>query len=163
VYGDPGVLVAELVPLRHTPDVPIGVVPHYSDRGSPWLDRCRALGIGVLDVLSPLEEFLLELQRCEVILSSSLHGIIFAHAYGRRAAWIELSDAVLGGGFKFFDYYASIGIPPQRVVRNRISQWCDPREIARGASAGDQVMLVRGLEIGITEAAAWLAKATTDR
>jgi hypothetical protein len=52
----------------------------------------------------------------EVVISSSLHGIVFAHAYNRPAVWLKLSDRVIGAGFKFHDYYGSIGFRPQAVA-----------------------------------------------
>jgi hypothetical protein len=46
---------------------------------------------------------------CRAILSSSLHGIIAAHAYGVPATWVKPSDRPKGDGFKFLDYWASMG------------------------------------------------------
>jgi hypothetical protein len=43
-------------------------------------------------------------------VSSSLHGIILAHAYGIPVAWTEFSTGLKGDGVKFLDHYASVGI-----------------------------------------------------
>jgi pyruvyltransferase len=43
-----------------------------------------------------------------MILSSSLHGLICADAYGIPNAWIWLSEKLRGGDFKFRDYRLSI-------------------------------------------------------
>ena len=110
VYGDP----ALLMPLFFDPDVPkshkIGVVPHYVDKSHPWLDLCRQdPDVHILDIESGTEDFVRELKSCEVILSSSLHGLIAADAYGIPNVWVIFSDKLIGGDFKFHDYRLSIG------------------------------------------------------
>ena len=42
------------------------------------------------------------------LASSSLHAIIICTAFGIQAVLVEFSDLVVGGGFKFRDFYASI-------------------------------------------------------
>ena len=46
---------------------------------------------------------------CEYIASSSLHGIIIAETYEVPNLWIELYGKLLGGHFKFHDFFMSIG------------------------------------------------------
>ena len=128
VYGDPGLLISEI--YKNTQSSPvkgkIGVIPHYVDMNSAWIKYCRNLDIVVLDVLTPLEEFVDQLCQCEIILSSSLHGIVFAHSYGKPALWIEISEKVIGDGFKFYDYYLSLGVSPEKVNRYKVKEDTDP-------------------------------------
>jgi len=110
VLGDPGLLIADLYPEpRQAEQNLIALIPHYADLTHPYVNEARKCGVLVINPLIPLQDYLDALSTAEIILSSSLHGIVFAHALGRPAAWIELSDRVIGGGYKFRDYFASIG------------------------------------------------------
>ena len=106
VYGDP----ALLLPAFHAPPVVkrygVGVVPHYVDL--PRVERLDP-AIRLIDVRKPWSEVVSQIRECEVILSSSLHGLIVAEAYGIPAGWIRISDRVLGGRFKFNDHYLGTG------------------------------------------------------
>lgn len=106
VYGDPGLLVSRWID-RSTPVHPMGVVPHYVDefRARKWWGQGN-----VVSALQDVEPFVQAVTRYHRIVSSSLHGIIIAHAYGIPAAWVKLSDSVGGDGTKFRDYYASVGL-----------------------------------------------------
>jgi pyruvyltransferase len=112
VYGDP----ALLWPRYYRPDVQstgrIGIVPHCADQQTPWVNTMRGRDdVLVIDVTAGINEFIDALHQCDRILSSSLHGVIAADAYAIPSAWIKLSDNVVGDGFKFHDYFASVGRP----------------------------------------------------
>lgn len=117
VFGDPALLLPDFVngavPVRHD----VGLVPHYVDR-----DRVRSLHPTehVIDVLraDPLD-IVREIRECRAIVSSSLHGLIVAHAFGIPAAWVKWSDRLTGDDVKFHDYALSVGIgltPHERLA-----------------------------------------------
>lgn len=112
VYGDPALLMAELFPRACRGEFEVGVVPHYADLNVEFLEKAKNEGAVLINPLQPLDLFLAQLTKCKKVISSSLHGIIFAHAYGIPAVWVRLSDRVIGAGFKFRDYYSSIGFDP---------------------------------------------------
>lgn len=118
--ADPGVLAARLFPAGPPADIPFAVIPHYVDQHEPALAQVAADGGVLIDPLQPLPRYFELLQRSQVVLSSTLHGLIFAHAYGKPALWLEFGDRVLGGGFKFHDYYQSLGVPPDAVPHCRV-------------------------------------------
>lgn len=59
-----------------------------------------------------------------MILSSSLHGIIFSHAYGIPAYHIEFHDLLDNGNFKFNDYYSSF--PGMNYCKFPCPNWVIP-------------------------------------
>jgi hypothetical protein len=114
-FGDPGLLADVLWPeLKKTPK---GLVPHFQDRTDPQVAALRNTlpGCTVIDVFGEVVEVLREIAACECVLSSSLHGLVVADAFGVPNAWVKFSEKVRGGGFKFRDYY-SIYAPEMPAV-----------------------------------------------
>ncbi|QQL45623.1 polysaccharide pyruvyl transferase family protein [Sulfuriroseicoccus oceanibius] len=117
VYGDP----ALLMPFFYDPDVSesyeYGIIPHFVDKANPWVKaQSERSDVLVIDIESGIEEFVRQLKSCRKILSSSLHGLICADAYGKPNVWLGLSDRVIGGAFKFDDYRLAIGAErPRRI------------------------------------------------
>jgi len=115
VFGDPGLLVPRLFPAELRAEHEWGVVLHH--RELPHAERLiqtdavKLIRIDTTDLASVVEQ----LTGCERILSSSLHGLIAAHAYGISAAWIQPTEIPLGDGTKFADYLLSMGLSPTPV------------------------------------------------
>lgn len=160
VFGDPGLFASKFFPRSESANTEIGIIPHYIDMNSPWVQSCRDQGLTIIDVLAPLDEFFKNLQQCAIILSSSLHGLIFAHSYEIPAVWIELSDQVVGRGFKFFDYYLSVGVSHEDVTRFQVMDDSDPHEIAKLATVVEYAKLLSPLETAIYNTKVELEKAT---
>jgi hypothetical protein len=49
------------------------------------------------------------------VISSSLHGLIVADSLGIPNVWLRLSPDVLGGDYKFKDYYSVFGLAPEPI------------------------------------------------
>lgn len=111
VLGDPGLLVERLLPSRPAATHSLGIIPHYVDKGNSVLTRLiekdRGGDIKIIDVTASCPDVVREIATCRNILSSSLHGIIAADAFGIPSGWLILSDKVIGDGFKFRDYYSA--------------------------------------------------------
>jgi len=110
VYGDP----ALLLPLYYQPNVEqtweIGIVPHISDYNHV-VQLFDGTDIKIIDFnTNSIEQTTKELVSCKRILSSSLHGLIVAHAYQIPAVQVNFSDKIYGDGIKYFDYFQSVGL-----------------------------------------------------
>ena len=114
VLGDPGLLADELVKIKDK-RYNLGIIPHWTDTILEHDPRFIKYNPKIIHVGDNPLEVIQEISYCKKIVSSSLHGIILADAFGipRR---IEISPRVLsrpdqeGGLFKWLDYSASLGI-----------------------------------------------------
>lgn len=105
IYGDPALLLPLFCP-EESKEFDVGVTPHYVDFDIVK-EKYPTYKIIQLENKNPLA-VAREISKCKKIISSSLHGIIAAHAYGIPAAWVKFSNNIKGDDIKFKDYYASI-------------------------------------------------------
>jgi len=82
-------------------------IPHYRER---YHSLSLPNGVRLCDPDNAPETVANTIKQSEIVYSSSLHGIIFAHAYGRPAVFVR--PTTYEPTFKYDDYYASIGLPP---------------------------------------------------
>ncbi len=114
VLADTGLLADELVPLEDK-IYNLGIVPHWTDTKLENDPRFLKYSPKIIRVSDDPLKVIKEIGQCKKIISSSLHGIILADAFGipRR---IEISPRVLshphqeGGLYKWNDYSESIGM-----------------------------------------------------
>jgi len=113
-YGDPA-LILPLLCDESKKEIDVGIIPHHIDY-SLIKEKYSTESVIQLRHLenSPLDTAR-EITKHRQIISSSLHGIIAAHAYGIPAAWIDSENKLKGDDVKFYDYFASVGIDnPQK-------------------------------------------------
>lgn len=107
--GDPGLLMPLIFRphVSHTCD--IGLIPHIREYDSVRriADKYgyKAINMETDDVEGAISEIL----QCRCILSSSLHGLIFAQSYGIPALFF-IHEHKGEGLFKYNDYFGSVGI-----------------------------------------------------
>jgi len=112
--GDPGYLAPRLLGIERSakPSFRIGLALHYVDRSNPV---CRRMmeeeGVADLNVCDPPDAFLERMAECDAVISSSLHGLIFAEALNIPSLWIKAGDEIAGDGFKFRDWFTTTRRP----------------------------------------------------
>ena len=110
IYGDPALLLPLLYSPAKTKRHKVGLIAHYADSKicdklqlPPQVHRITIRDYG------NWHDFIDEILECEMVLSSSLHGLIVAEAYGVPSQWIEFDSDNHRDHFKYHDFYASIG------------------------------------------------------
>ena len=120
VFGDPVLLFPEIFSAENSvKKYKYGIVPHFKDKSSIGIQKIHDLQnpeIKIIDIQSGIEDFVNDILSCENILSSSLHGLILAEAYGIPTCRLVFSEKLLGGDFKFYDYYSGVGITTMETV-----------------------------------------------
>jgi pyruvyltransferase len=111
IYGDPAMLLPRIVAPSSDKKHKLGIVPHYVDY---HIVKEQFPNFPVINLLnSDPVKVVNKITSCERIISSSLHGIIAAHAYGIPAAWVEFGNRLSGDGTKFHDHYESLDLLAQ--------------------------------------------------
>lgn len=110
-FGDPGLLVDQIY-TKSVTTKRLGIVPHYKDQDNAFLKRLATEtdNTVVIDVFESPKQVVEKITQCEFVVSSSLHGLIIADAFGIPNQWLQVSDNVRGNGWKFADYYSVFGI-----------------------------------------------------
>ena len=108
VYGDPAVLMplffpADLLRPAARGSVPYLVIPHLHEPAEKFGAHREHV---LLPTCKPAK-FVAELLRARLVISSSLHGIILAEAYGIPALYLDMGNGE--SRLKYDDYYYGTG------------------------------------------------------
>lgn len=110
IYGDPALLLPRFFPVRKISSDKakrIAVVPHYVHTG--YFKNLESESIDVIDVHDGMERVVRQIANSSVCISTSLHGLIIAQAYGVPWVWVRVVDNRLGGDtFKFRDFFSTL-------------------------------------------------------
>lgn len=108
-FGDPALLLPLMLSPATNQEYRIGIVPHWKEVDyfiENYSDRFKIIDLRTRDVPNTIAAIC----SCKYILSTSLHGLIIGHAYGISSLWIK-KGFIDTDGFKFHDYFSSVGIP----------------------------------------------------
>jgi pyruvyltransferase len=111
IYGDPGLLLPKYYNPKIEKEYKMGIIPHYRDFKLVNDLYKNEKSVFIIDLMThDIEATTNEILKCEKIISSSLHGIIVAHAYGIPAVWQKFSNDVFGDDIKYQDYFESVSM-----------------------------------------------------
>ena len=113
IYGDPAILLPRYYNSEIKKEFKLGVIPHYNDfdKVSNWFKDIK--DVLLIDLMTnDIEATTNQILKCERIVSSSLHGLIVAHAYQIPAVWQRFSNKLFGDDIKFQDYFESVNLKP---------------------------------------------------
>ena len=113
IYGDPALLLPLYYQSKQEKKYKYGLIPHVSNLvmvsnifldGKPIREREDVLVID-LSKYDKWTDIIDQINSCENIISNSLHGLIVAEAYKIPNLWVEFGAALIGGHFKFHDFF----------------------------------------------------------
>lgn len=111
VFGDPALLLPRYFPgSQESTGKPL-LIPHnvHRKKFQDLAPEVRDGYVDIVDVRRDLAHVLGQVSGASAVISTSLHGVIFAQAYGVPWVWLDIEDAPLwGGGFKFADFFTTL-------------------------------------------------------
>lgn len=118
--GDAGLLADRLVKRKLTKKYTVGVIPHFREQDNPIFAKIKNMHPNslMIDLRDDPVTVVEQIGECDVIISSSLHGLIVADAFGVPNVHIVVTDNLKGDGFKFKDYYSSFGVEYRPINLN---------------------------------------------
>ena len=109
--ADAGLLADLFLSVNVEKKYEIGLIPHFSQQNDAVMQKIQQRGnIHFIDIKRTPYEVIDDIASCECILSSSLHGLIFADSLHIPSMHIIGETALSGGNFKFEDYYSCYGL-----------------------------------------------------
>ena len=116
--ADPGLLAREIVKPRDENYISnglVGVIPHFVDSEIANKIIGSNPNYLIIDIKKEYKEVCSQILKCDKVLSSSLHGLIFSDAMNVPNTWIGFSNKLKGGDFKFRDYYSVMTSPKLKM------------------------------------------------
>lgn len=116
-YGDPALLLPEIYKPEIIKEHYVGWIPHKSDPREGFFPSAL-----IHPERNSVYEYLDKVLSCDLIASSSLHGLVVADAYGIPNVFIPFETEKLSREgnryYKYRDYYSAIGEEPEPCSYN---------------------------------------------
>ncbi len=117
--GDPGYFVKEMYPSLvnyKNKKYKACVIPHHADIKHPAFQTLgKEDGVYILNMMTSDVNVLEKIAESEVVISQSLHGLVFAEALGVPNLWVSFKDNRVWN-FKFLDWFSTTRNPQDKPV-----------------------------------------------
>ena len=156
--GDTGLLLSRIYKPKTDKKYKIGIITHFVDYNhikETCPQEFKGSNIKIINMLLPdetdssFEKLFDEINECEFIFSSSLHGIIFAHSLGIPAYHIEDKPLLSRDNFKFKDYYSSIEIPYKKILYKNLFVNDNILNIIKQNNCVPKIELINSIQDGL--------------
>lgn len=150
--GDPVVLINRILPISRGIKYRVGVIPHhYNVELFRRILREANFDYILIDPRASHFEVIEKINECSFIASQSLHGLVVADSYSIPNAWIEPSPDMIGGEFKFRDYYSSTDGPKEPVALSSLLENLSSTMFTVNNYKGGRRLYLEYLKFSLTE------------
>lgn len=109
--GDPGLLISHFFDTKNIQKkYSLGIISHINDKNHYSINNIKIKNTTFIDIQQNPIDFIKKVAECECIISSAMHGLICADSLGIPNIRIIQSNSLVGGDYKFNDYYSAFGI-----------------------------------------------------
>jgi pyruvyltransferase len=132
--GDPGILIREILGITKQSisnsenSRNIAGLFHAADKRKYKLNH-KSSQFPILDNHRSLEKFVELILQSNLVLSSTLHGLIFADALNRKVMPVIMSSEIKGQLFKFQDYLDSVGDYESKIYPLKVEDLIHKEEL----------------------------------
>jgi pyruvyltransferase len=126
VFGDSAQLLSLLFEDDITKVHEVGIFPHFSHL--PYFQKeFGSSSIRIINTEQLFPQVIKDILSCKAILSTSLHGLIIAEAYGLPALLVVDKNPLHGSLFKFEDYFHGTGRDPlfRQIASQKLGELTD--------------------------------------
>lgn len=107
VFGDPALLLPQVYTPKSVYDDKIAFVPHGIHREA--MIESDPSELRIVDVRKDFRDVVDSIVSSRAVVSTSLHGLVIAQAFGVPWVWLQLRDKpLMGGRFKFDDFFTNL-------------------------------------------------------
>ena len=114
----------------------VGIIPHYKEKDHPLIPKLLDSypNSTLIDLAGDPKDVVRRIAECEIVLSSSLHGLIISDSYHIPNCHIMLykyGSRIMGDGYKYKDYYSSYGLEDNPIILDSMD-WPSVNQIIDG-------------------------------